>query len=149
MCYHKSVIVVIDTNVFVSAIIGSDGAARQVIRLCLQDRLSPLMGNALFSEFEDVCAREELFSTRLVSKKERNDLLDAFFASSTWVPIYYLWRPNLPDEADNHVLELAVAGGAEAIITFNKRDFLRAELNFPSIVIYTPIEFLNIKRETS
>ena len=30
----------------------------------------------------------------------------------TWVRVYYLWRPNLPDEADNHLVELAVAGNA-------------------------------------
>ena len=129
--------------------LGSDGAARQVVRLCLQGKHWPLMGNTLFTEYEDVCAREELFTNCLISHQERGELLDAFLASCTWVPIYYLWRPNLPDEADNHVLELAVAGGAEMIITFNKTDFLRAELNFPNIAILTPVEFLELKRETS
>ena len=136
-------IVVVDTNVFVSAAMSAGGSARQIIRHCLKGNLAPLVGNALFSEFEDVCAREDLFANCLISSKERGELLDAFLKSCNWVPIYYLWRPNLPDEADNHVLELAVAGGAEAIITFNKRDFLRAELNFPNIAIQTPIEFLN------
>jgi len=37
--------------------------------------------------------------------------------------IYFLWRPNLRDEADNHLVELAVAGGAQAVVTRNKRDF--------------------------
>ena len=45
--------------------------------------------------------------------------------------MYYLRRPNLPAEADNHLVELAVAGGAEAIDTHNTRDFERAELHFP------------------
>ena len=52
--------------------------------------------------------------------------------------VYYLWRPNLPDEADNHVVELAVAGGAEAIITHNTRDFAGAELRFPALRVLTP-----------
>jgi predicted nucleic acid-binding protein len=57
-------------------------------------------------------------------------------------PSYGLWRPNLRDEGDNHVIELAVAGGAEAIITRNTRDFRFAELRFPSIQILTPESLL-------
>jgi predicted nucleic acid-binding protein len=53
-----------------------------------------------------------------------------------------LWRPNLPDEADNHVVELAVAGGAEAIVTHNKRDFARAELHFPGLRVASPGELI-------
>jgi predicted nucleic acid-binding protein len=45
------------------------------------------------------------------------DLLEAFCAVSEWVPIFYLWRPNLRDEGDNHVLELAAAGNAHWIVT--------------------------------
>jgi uncharacterized protein len=136
-------IVVIDTNVFVSAAMSANGSSRQIIRLCLRGDLSPLMGNALFSEFEDVCSRDALFDERLISREDRKVLLDAFFASCTWVPIYFLWRPNLRDEADNHVMELAIAGGAETIITANKKDFRNSELSFPHIEICNPVEFLN------
>lgn len=52
------------------------------------------------------------------------------------------WRPNLPDEADNHVVELAVAGGAEAIVTHNTRDFARTELRFPGLRVVTPGELI-------
>lgn len=135
-------IVVVDTNVFVSAVMSSNGAARQIIRLCLQGELQPLMGNALLSEFEDVCNRDELFDAKLINRRDRNDLLDAFFASCLWTPIYYLWRPNLRDEADNHVMELAVAGNASTIITANKKDFRGSDLSFPAIRILNPIEFL-------
>ena len=54
----------------------------------------------------------------------------------------YLWRPNLPDEADNHVVELSVAGGAEVIVTHNMRDFERAELRFPGLRVLTPGELI-------
>jgi uncharacterized protein len=136
-------IVVVDTNVFVSAAMSANGASRQIIRFCLRGHLTPLMGNALFSEFEDVCSRDALFDERLISREDRNVLLDAFFASCTWVPIYFLWRPNLRDEADNDVMELAIAGGAETIITANKKDFRNSELSFPRIEICNPVEFLN------
>ena len=73
---------------------------------------------------------------------DRQTLFDAFLSASQWTKIYYLWRPNLPDEADNHLFELAVAGGAEAIITNNVRDLKHGELAFPSIRILTPKQFL-------
>jgi uncharacterized protein len=136
-------IVVVDTNVFVSAVMSRSGASRQIIRLCLQQKLIPLMGNALFAEFEDVCSRESLFDPRMITRLERDILLDAFLASCHWVPIYFLWRPNLKDEADNHVLELAVAGNASCIVTANKRDFLKSELKFPRIDILSSVEFLD------
>jgi hypothetical protein len=66
--------VVIDTNVFVSAVMSQNGASRQIIRLCLQRTFTPLMGNALFAEFEDVCSRDSLFDTRFISRSDRNIL---------------------------------------------------------------------------
>ena len=59
-------------------------------------------------------------------------------SACAWVDVYYLWRPNLRDEEDNHILELAVAGGASMIVTNNVRDFQRADLRFPGIRIITP-----------
>lgn len=134
--------VVIDTNIFVSAVMNADGAPRQVIRLCLRDEITPLMANALFSEYEDVCGRENLFAKAPISANDRIELLQAFFSCCQWIPIYFLWRPNLRDEADNHIVELAVGGGAEVIVTANKRDFSQAELAFPKLKIFTAGEFL-------
>lgn len=139
--------VVVDTNIFVSAIMNADGAPRQVIRLCFREEIIPLMANALFSEYEDVCHRDDLFDRVLLSAEEREELLDAFFSCCQWVPIYFLWRPNLRDEADNHIVELAVGGGAEVIITANKRDFAQAELAFPKLKIFTAGEFLAWRNE--
>jgi hypothetical protein len=47
----------------------------------------------------------------------------AFLVRTQLVEVHYRWRPNLPDEGDNHALELAVAGGDAPIVTFNRRDF--------------------------
>jgi predicted nucleic acid-binding protein len=55
--------------------------------------------------------------------------------------VYYTWRPNLPDEADNHIVELAVAGQASVIVTNNIRDFIRAELYFSGLRILAPETF--------
>ncbi len=68
--------------------------------------------------------------------------LDIFLATCAWTRIYSTWRPNLPDEADNHLVELAVAGGARFIVTRNLRDVARMELKFPELRIVSPEDFL-------
>ena len=105
------------------------------------------MGEKLLIEFEDVLGRTELFRTSPLTAKEREDLLDAFLSVSEWVPIYFLWRPNLPDEGDNHLIELAVAGMAAALVTQNVRDLRRGELRFPQLRIETPAEFMTLWRK--
>jgi uncharacterized protein len=139
------VTVVVDTSVFVAALKSAEGASREVLRHCLQGKLSPLMGYKLFLEFLDLFQRPGLFAKSPVTLADRETLLYGFLATCRWVEIYFIWRPNLPDEADNHVLELAVAGGARALITHNVSDF-RGELRFPGVKILTPAEYLKSLR---
>jgi putative PIN family toxin of toxin-antitoxin system len=135
-------VLVIDTNVFVSALRSADGASRVVIRRCLQGHYTPCMSLALFSEYRDVMGRDPLFVGSPLTAAERLELFHSFVAVCRRTEIYYLWRPNLRDEADNHVLELAVAAGAQSVVTYNRADFVGAELNFPELRILTPAELL-------
>jgi predicted nucleic acid-binding protein len=48
----------------------------------------------------------------------------------------------LADEGDNHLVELAVAGGASHIVTRNLRDLKARELKFPDIRVVSPEQFL-------
>ena len=134
--------VVIDTNVFAGALLGGTGYNRLVIRACLSGRLKPLMGQALFLEYEDVLNRRALFRTSPLSRQERQELFAAFLSVCEWVQIYFSWRPNLPDEADNHIVELAVAGGAAMIVTNNVRDLQGADLRFPDLRMVAPRELV-------
>lgn len=131
----------VDTNILVSALLGGTGASRTVFRLCLRRRCCPLMGEKLFQEFCDV-VRRPLMERSPLLPAERDDLLEAFVSVCEWVPISFLWRPNLPDEGDNHLIELGVAGMAETIVTGNTRDLRGGELKFPRLRIETPTEFL-------
>ena len=58
--------------------------------------------------------------------------------------VFYAWRPSLPDEADNHLIELAVAASAQAIVTRNLRDLSRGELKFPSLRVVSPEDCLEV-----
>lgn len=135
-------VIVLDTNVFVSALLKGGGASRAVLRACLEGHLQPLMGAALFAEYESLLSRASLFEGSRLGPDQREALLEAFLHVCRWTTIYYGWRPNLPDEADNHLVELAVAGGAGAIVTKNTRDFRPAELHFPGLRILRPEEIL-------
>jgi uncharacterized protein len=135
--------VVLDTNVFVSAILSADGAARAVLRLALNRNVTPVFGNALFNEYEEVLGRDHIFEKSVIGKGDRQALFKAVLNVSIWTNIHFLWRPNLRDEGDNHVLELGVASGAQAIISHNIKDFSNSELIFPNLMIATPGDWLN------
>jgi len=134
--------IVLDTSVFISALISSKGSSRELIRRCLKGEYQPLMGNALFSEYESVIQREEIIAKCPLTSAEISALLASFISMSQWIYIYYLWRPNLKDEADNHLIELAVAGNAQIIATHNIKDFQNAELLFPNLSILKPEEII-------
>ena len=132
--------IVLDTNVFVAALRSDGGAAREVLRRVLQGQHVPLFGNALWLEYEDLLGRP-VWTTQ-TSSQERLQILAALAQAGRWVSVYYGWRPNLPDEGDNHLVELAIAGGATAIITHNVRDIARGELAWKDLQVLTPAECL-------
>ena len=132
--------IVLDTNVFVSALRSGGGASRQVLRCILQGQATPLFGNALWQEYHDLLGRDVW--TSATTPEERLQVLAALAQASRWVQVYYGWRPNLRDEGDNHLIELALAGNAQAIVTHNVRDLTRGELAWPRLRILTPAQFL-------
>jgi uncharacterized protein len=134
--------IVVDTNVIVAALTSPAGSNRAVLRCCLAGIVEPLIGTTLFHEYESIVSRKSVQARCPLQPVERKELLNAFLGRCVWVRISFRWRPNLADESDNHLMELAVAGGAAAIITNNVRDLTSGELIFPDITIMTPSSFL-------
>ena len=128
----------VDANVVVGALISPSCHNRDVLRACFRDRIHPIVGETLFREYEDVLSRDSLFTGSPLSGPERKRLFEAFLSVCKWTQVYYLWRSNLTDEADNHLIELAVAGSADLIVTNNVRHFRHSELRFPAIRIIDP-----------
>jgi putative PIN family toxin of toxin-antitoxin system len=149
MCYHSSVgepSVILDTNVLVSAFTSAEGASRQILRRLLLGQAQALISVSLFAEYESVLARPDTQERCPLPSSAQAHLFDAFLSRTRLVEVYYRWRPNLPDESDNHVLELAVAAGDAPIVTLNRRDFRGGELRFPSLVVQTPAAWLRSKK---
>ena len=134
----------LDTNILVAVLLRGGDSAPAVLRACLNGNYQAVLGPALLVEYEDVLGRTNLLSDSILSTKERTELFDGFLNRCRWVEVFYAWRPNLPDEADNHLIELGVAAQADAIVTRNTRDLSRGELKFPSLRVLTPEHCLEV-----
>lgn len=99
------------------------------------------MAQALWLEYWDLLTRRDLWNDCALTAKERAELLDDLAAVCLWVQIWFLWRPNLPDEGDNHIAELAIAGNAAALVTFNLKDFRPATFAAAGMKVLTPAQF--------
>jgi putative PIN family toxin of toxin-antitoxin system len=132
---------VIDTNVWISALLNKDGASRQIIRLALLGEISPQISDSLFLEYESVMKRESIQKQCTLTIKEQEDLFQAFLSTCAYNEIFYLWRPNLKDKNDDFLVELAVASNSDYIITENTKDLKSSELHF-DFKILTVKEFL-------
>ena len=135
-------LIVVDTSVLVSALIGEKGPSREILRRCLKGKYNPLISNTLFSEYEDVTGRKEILNLCPLNALEIREFLNSLYSVCQWVPVYFLWRPNLKDEGDNFLIELALAGNAGIIVTNNVNDLCGAELKFPELRILTPEQIL-------
>ena len=137
--------IVVDTSVVISALISKKGASRAVLRNCLGGLYKPLMSNPLFQECEAVSSRDSILQRCPLRPNEIRELLNAYYSGCQWVPIYYLWRPNLRDENDNFLIELAIAGNAYCIVTNNSKDVKSGELIFPDLRVLSPEELIRGK----
>ena len=113
--------VVMDTNVLYAVLYSASGRSHQVLRAVAAGRLRLVLSTPLLFEYEDVLRRHQ--AVLALSDDEISAVLDNLCAQASFQPVYFLWRPCLPDAKDDMVLELAVAAGGVPIVTFNARDF--------------------------
>jgi putative PIN family toxin of toxin-antitoxin system len=115
--------VVLDTDVVVTALRSATGGSNAVLREVAQRRLIPLATPALFLEYEAVLKRPEQRLVHGMGLKDIDRFLAALASSCEPVEVSFQWRPQLSDANDEMVLEAAVNGRADALITHNVRDF--------------------------
>jgi len=113
--------VVIDTNIVISAMLSSRGAAFKLISLIGKQHFDYAMSVPLMIEYEEVLKRED--SKIVISQEAIDNILDRLCYHADLREIFYLWRPVLNDPKDDLVLELAVESNCNSIITYNLKDF--------------------------
>ena len=112
--------IVIDTNVLFTALKSRRGASYKLVSLLPSEKFSIAISVPLIIEYEDVLKRGKL---PFITKKDITDFIDFFCHIGDQQDIFFLWRPFIPDPSDDLILEVAVAGNCNAIITYNKRYF--------------------------
>lgn len=135
--------IVLDTNIFLAALFSRKGASnRLLVWIFTQKEKHNVISNTLLTEIEDVLLRDKnIQKYHNLSKKDIESFLDDICLVSYHQKIHFLWRPFLKDSNDDMVLEVAVNSQAEAIVTFNPKDFKGVEEKF-DIQILSPKEFL-------
>ncbi|MGH6898414.1 MAG: putative toxin-antitoxin system toxin component, PIN family [Geminicoccaceae bacterium] len=127
----EAVRVVLDTSVLVAGTRSGRGASRRLLHGVRDRRFTPLVSVPLASEYEAVLLRSEHLVAAGVTEAEMLALIDDILAAAEAIDRYYLVRPLLRDPADHHVVETAVNGQADLLVSLNIRDLAPAARLYP------------------
>lgn len=133
--------VVLDTSVIVAALRTRHGAANEVLRLVASRHLCLLATPPLFMEYEDALKRPEQRLSHGLTLEAIDEFLAELAALIEPVEVHFQWRPQVRDPSDEMVLEAAINGRAEALVTYNIKHFALAGDRF-KVPIILPAEFL-------
>jgi putative PIN family toxin of toxin-antitoxin system len=137
--------VVADTDVIVAAMRSPGGASAAILRAARQSKITLLVSVPLAVEYEATCSEAEHRLAAGLSEREVEIFLDAVMAMAEPVKTHFLWRPQLRDPGDEMVLETAVNGRADGLVTFDVRDFGTVPARF-GIELMIPREVLGRMR---
>lgn len=132
---------VLDTDVIVTALRSRQGGSNAVLRRAARREFLPLVTQALFLEYEAVLKRPEQCAAHGLNDRELDRFLAALASTCAPVEVSFRWRPQLSDPNDEMVLEAAVNGRADRLVTHNVRDFHKGAERF-GLRVLRPGEFL-------
>lgn len=133
--------VVLDTSVIVAALRSQRGASNALLRRVARRTVKPLLTTALFLEYEEVLLRPEQRLATGMSEADVAGFLAALASAAEPIELHFHWRPQLRDPGDEMVLEAAINGRADALVTHNTVDFAEAAPRF-GLKVLTPGKFL-------
>jgi putative PIN family toxin of toxin-antitoxin system len=133
---------VLDTDVVVAATRSRSGASWQLVDRALAREFTLLLAVPLVLEYEAVLRREEHRKVHGLTVPQLDEVINSLVRVAEPVRISFLWRPLLTDPRDDMVLETAINGRADLLVTFNQKDFLAAAKGFAHETL-RPCEALN------
>ena len=133
--------IVLDTSVVVAAVRTRLGAGNAVLRLVAQRRVVALATPPLFLEYEDALKRPEHQLVHGLTPEAVDQFLAELAALLEPVEVHFQWRPQSRDPNDEMVLEAAINGQADALVTYNTKDFAEAGERF-RISVLRPVDLL-------
>lgn len=125
----------LDTDVLIAGLRSRMGASRRLLILLHQGQFRAIASVAMMLEYEAVLTRPDNLAVFHLTAQEIARFLDSMSAFIEPVTPFFLWRPQLRDPADEHVLEAAVNGGADGIVTFNLGHFQTAAKRFGMVAL--------------
>ncbi len=132
--------IVIDTNVFISALKSRRGASFKLLFETSREKYELNISPALIFEYESAAKRN--INDLKLNKEQIDSILDMICNTSNKCEIFFLWRPQLKNPKDDHILELAIESQSKYIITYNKKNF--KGVNKFGIEVLTPKEYLEL-----
>jgi putative PIN family toxin of toxin-antitoxin system len=127
-----------DTNVFISALRSRRGPSFLMLSLLGTGKFDLSLSVPLVLEYEAVAKRSRWHNKP--SWAHVSNILDYICEIGCKHEIHFLWRPREKDPKDDMVLEVAVAGECDAIVTYNRKDF--GEAKSFGLKVLSPKEFL-------
>ncbi|MFN8492190.1 MAG: putative toxin-antitoxin system toxin component, PIN family [Caldilineaceae bacterium] len=119
-----------DTDVIIAGMRSPTGASAGIINAVYFGHAKLLVSVVLALEYEAKCTLPEHYHAAGITRDEALNFVDALIALAEPVKQHFLWRPQLHDPADEMVLETAINGRADAIVTFNLRHYGQTPLRF-------------------
>ncbi len=135
-------LVTLDTNILYQALKSKTGASYFILQQVRNREIQIALSVPVFYEYQDVLTRNKSLKDFELQLEDIDKFLRFIAYTGKTFEIYFLFRPNLKDEKDNMVVELALTSQSDYIITSNTRDFKNAQLKFDQLKIITPSEFV-------
>jgi putative PIN family toxin of toxin-antitoxin system len=137
---------VLDTDVVVAAMRSPSGASAEILRFIRREQVTLLLSTAMMLEYDAVCTRPEHLSAADLSTKDAEEFLNAIAFLAKPVEIHFRWRPQLRDPNDEIILETAINGNADHIVTFNIKHYGNAPAAF-GIEVLRPADVIRRIRQ--
>jgi putative PIN family toxin of toxin-antitoxin system len=137
----------LDTNILYQALKSKIGASYFILQQVRNRKIQIALSVPVFFEYQDVLTRDKALKDFELQLNDVEKFLRFIAYIGKTFEIYFLLRPNLKDEKDNKIVELAVTSQSDYLITSNIRDFKNAELKFDQLKTITPSEFVKMWRD--